>query len=128
MTNQSGKMKRIAALGLFSLFCVTMDGQSTQESWSLRQCIDYARSNNIQVQTTQIAQESAAEDLALAKAQRLPSLSFSTSQNLVNQKQQQDRQQSCRHPLLHPINQIHLGTGKIKQPGGHLVPHPENTP
>lgn len=90
MTNQSGKMKRIAAVGLMSFFSVALNGQATQGSWSLRQCIDYARSNNIQVQTTQIAQESAAEDLAQAKAQRLPSLSFSTSQNLVNQKQQQD--------------------------------------
>ena len=90
MTNQSGKMKRIAALGLMSFFCVALNGQTTQESWSLRQCIDYARSNNIQVQTTQIAQESAAEDLAQAKAQRLPSLNFSTSQNLVNQKQQKE--------------------------------------
>ena len=83
-------MKRIAAVGLMSFFSVALNGQATQGSWSLRQCIDYARSNNIQVQTTQIAQESAAEDLAQAKAQRLPSLSFSTSQNLVNQKQQQD--------------------------------------
>lgn len=90
MTNQSGKMKRIAAVGLMSFFSVALNGQATQGSWSLRQCIDYARSNNIQVQTTQIAQESAAEDLAQAKAQRLPSLSFSTSQNLVNQKQQQE--------------------------------------
>ena len=54
--------------------------------WSLRKCIDYARENNIQVHSTQVAQQSSQEDLAEAKAKRVPSLDFSTSQNYVNQK------------------------------------------
>lgn len=51
------------------------------QGWTLRQCIDYARENNIQVHTAQITHQSSQEDLQQAEASRYPSLSFSSQQN-----------------------------------------------
>ena len=50
-----------------------------QGAWTLRQCIDYARENNIQVKTQELAVESAEASLLQAKAQQYPTLSFSSS-------------------------------------------------
>lgn len=78
-------MKRIIFL-LLSILPVVGYTQQDNSEWTLRKCIDYAHQNNIQVKSSQIAVQSAETDVLQAKAQRLPSLSFSTSQNVTNQK------------------------------------------
>ena len=79
------RFKPIPALCLL-LFAGQAAWAQSPGGWSLRKCIDYARENNIQVHSTQVTQQSSQEDLAEAKAKRVPSLDFSTSQNYVNQK------------------------------------------
>lgn len=49
--------------------------------WSLKDCIDHAMQHNISLQQSRLQERSAAEDVAGARAQLFPSLSFSTSQN-----------------------------------------------
>ena len=58
-------------------------------SWNLKDCIDYARKNNIQVQSAKVTQQSASVDLLQAKAQLFPSLTFSSSQGWGHQKTEQ---------------------------------------
>jgi len=56
------------------------------DKWTLENCIDYARTNNISVNSLRLNQRSTEEDLLQAKAARLPFVSGSVSQNLVNSK------------------------------------------
>ena len=58
-------------------------------SWNWKDCIDYARKNNIQVQSAKVTQQSANVDLLQAKAQLFPSLTFSSSQGWGHQKTEQ---------------------------------------
>ena len=58
-------------------------------SWNLKDCIDYARKNNIQVQSAKVTQQNAYIDLLQAKAQLFPSLTFNSSQNWGHQKTEQ---------------------------------------
>ena len=58
-------------------------------SWNLKDCIDYARKNNIQVQSAKVTQQNAYIDLLQAKEQLFPSLTFSSSQNWGHQKTEQ---------------------------------------
>jgi len=59
---------------------------SAQQEWSLRDCIDYARSENIQVKKAQISVESSDVDIKQSKAALFPSLSAGVSQNFSNSK------------------------------------------
>ncbi len=52
------------------------------KKWSLRQCIDYAMDNNIQLQKSKISENVAETELKQAKASLLPNLSGSTTQSL----------------------------------------------
>lgn len=52
--------------------------------WDLETCVDYARRNNIQVNTLRLDQKLSEQDLYLSRATRLPSLSGSISQSVVN--------------------------------------------
>ena len=52
------------------------------KQWSLRDCIDYALANNIQLQKAKIKEYSALEDVKQSQAALLPSLNLSTSQNV----------------------------------------------
>lgn len=60
--------------------------QNLPRQWSLQDCIDYAKKNNIQINTLRLNTSSAEQDLLQAKAARLPSLSGSLSQSFVNGK------------------------------------------
>ena len=51
----------------------------TADGWTLRQCIDYALQNNIQVKTKEVTLQNAEATLEQARAQQLPTLSFSSS-------------------------------------------------
>ena len=52
------------------------------KQWTLKDCIDYAIQNNISLQKTRLQMLSTKEDVKQAQAELLPSLSFSTSQNV----------------------------------------------
>lgn len=59
------------------------------EEWTLQDCIDYALEQNITLRKSRISAESTAVDVKTAKAALFPSLSFSTSQNMVNRPYQE---------------------------------------
>lgn len=52
-----------------------------QKAWTLQECLDYALSNNIQLQQKKITAASDHEDVLQSKSALFPSLSFSTNQN-----------------------------------------------
>ncbi|MDE5550830.1 MAG: TolC family protein, partial [Bacteroidaceae bacterium] len=52
-----------------------------QQTWTLQDCIDYAMTNNIQLQQKRITVASNHEDVTQSKHALLPSVSFSTNQN-----------------------------------------------
>ena len=62
---------------------VSQDGD-TAKVWTLKDCIDYALENNIQLRQSRNDYLSGMEDTKQAKAAVLPSLSASTSQSLSN--------------------------------------------
>ncbi len=78
-------MKR-RKLILISLALLTGSGIQAQNegTWSLKDCIDYAIKNNIQLQKSRINQKESEVDLKSAKAALFPSLSFSSNQNVTN--------------------------------------------
>ena len=63
--------------------------QQLPDEWTLQNCIDYALEQNITLRKSRITAESTAVDLKTAKAALFPSLSFSTSQNMVNRPYQE---------------------------------------
>ena len=56
---------------------------ASAKQWTLKNCIDYALSNNISLQKTRLQKQSVVEDIRQSQAALLPSLSFSTSQNVT---------------------------------------------
>jgi len=76
--------KKITLFVLSFLACsMTIFGQGTGKKWTLQECIDYALQNNIQLKKTRVQKLSAQEDVLQSKADLLPSLTASTSQNVV---------------------------------------------
>ncbi len=71
-------MKRIILI-IAAAFCVV--SAAAQEKWTLRQCIDYAVENNIEIQQTALSVESAEIDLNTSQNSRLPNLNASLGQN-----------------------------------------------
>jgi len=53
--------------------------------WNLSQCIDYAKKNNIQINSLRLSQLTAQQEYLLAKAGRLPNLSGAASETLIHQ-------------------------------------------
>src|ERR1700744_3898188 len=83
------KKKRILLIimlfqGYFNLYAQdsTLIGKTIQ--WDLTQCIDYAKKNNIQINTLHLSQLISQQEYLLAKAARLPDLSASASQNFAH--------------------------------------------
>lgn len=54
------------------------------QTWTLRACIDYAKAQNVTVRKNKVSVQSAAIDLADARAEKLPTVSFSTNQQYSN--------------------------------------------
>ena len=54
-------------------------GAQESQSWTLRNCIDYALQHNIQIQTQEISRETNEASLEQARAAQRPTLNFSTS-------------------------------------------------
>ncbi|PXV58901.1 outer membrane protein [Dysgonomonas alginatilytica] len=67
---------------IFGLFIV--DSLVAQNNWTLRSCIDYARENNIQVQKSQITEDSYAVDELQSKAALFPSLTGNATHGFSN--------------------------------------------
>lgn len=61
---------------------MSMPTECAARQWSLKDCIDYALANNIQLQKAKVQQLSALEDIKQSQSALLPSLSLSTSQNV----------------------------------------------
>lgn len=64
------------------LMLMSMSTECAARQWSLKDCIDYALANNIQLQKAKVQQLSALEDIKQSQSALLPSLSLSTSQNV----------------------------------------------
>ena len=75
-------MKKIGMTCLAGLFLLSLSTECVAKQWSLRNCIDYALANNIQLQKAKIKEYSALEDVKQSQAALLPSLNLSTSQNV----------------------------------------------
>lgn len=67
---------------LAGLFLLSLSTECVAKQWSLKDCIDYALANNIQLQKAKIKEYSALEDVKQSQAALLPSLNLSTSQNV----------------------------------------------
>ena len=75
-------MTKIGMTCLAGLFLLSLSTECAAKQWSLRDCIDYALANNIQLQKAKIKEYSALEDVKQSQAALLPSLNLSTSQNV----------------------------------------------
>lgn len=75
-------MKKIGMTCLAGLLLLSLSTECAAKQWSLRDCIDYALANNIQLQKAKIKEYSALEDVKQSQATLLPSLNLSTSQNV----------------------------------------------
>ena len=78
-------MRKMITLMCIALIAIPfhVSAQGTAKKWTLQECIDYAAQNNITLKKSQIQKLSALEDVENAKADLLPSLNASTSQNIV---------------------------------------------
>lgn len=63
---------------------------SAQKKWTLQECLDYARQNNITLQKARLQQQQTDEEVRSAKSALLPSLSASTSQSVGYRPWQDD--------------------------------------
>lgn len=77
--NLKTKITAFALLG-----CVYMHAQDSLGVWTLNGCINYALTNNIQIQKSKISLEQEQVSTKQAKAQLYPSLSASIGQNFSN--------------------------------------------
>ena len=69
------------SLSLIALLSLSTTAQAKQ--WTLKECIDYALTNNISLRKTLVQKQSSHEDVLQSQAALLPSLSASTSQNVT---------------------------------------------
>ena len=76
-------------IGIF-VFCLCTGGlqllsaQEKPQEWTLKNCIDYALTQNIQLKKSKIALESSQVDSKSARAKLFPSLSFGSTQQYIN--------------------------------------------
>lgn len=68
---------------------VAQSATSLPTQWDLQSCIDYALQQNITIRKNRVNAASTLIDVKTAKAALFPSLSFSTSQNVVNRPYQE---------------------------------------
>jgi outer membrane protein len=71
---------------LFSIPALSQDTTGLPLKWDLQTCLEYARTHNIQLQTLRGDVQLSEQDLLLARAARIPSLSASLTQSIVNSK------------------------------------------
>jgi len=78
------KRYRIIMISLSLLIVQVGLAQEKPQKWNLDSCINYAMKQNIQIKKSQLALEESKEDTKTARAAMFPTLSFSTSHNIVN--------------------------------------------
>jgi outer membrane protein len=76
---------------LLSMGAVTLHAQDSTligrtVTWDLEKCIDYAKKNNIQINTLRLSALTSQQQYLLAKAARLPNLSGQAAQNFQHSK------------------------------------------
>lgn len=71
-------MKKTIITGCLFLF---LSASFAQKQWTLRECIDYAIKNNIEIRQQEIKKQNAEISLSTAKNSRLPNLNASVGQN-----------------------------------------------
>ena len=71
---------KITIIALFQLLTCSLMAEN--HWWTLRECIDYALENNIQLKQKSLTTKSSHETVVQSKSALLPSVSFSTSQNM----------------------------------------------
>lgn len=76
-------MKKTCLAVLAMVALAATPNEADAKEWSLQDCIDYAITNNISLQKNSIQKLSALEDVKESKSMLLPSLGFSTSQNVT---------------------------------------------
>ena len=69
---------------------ITLIDSADNDIWTLQRCIEYAMEENITLQKSRIAVENAMVDTKSAKGALFPSLSFSTSHNVINRPYQEN--------------------------------------
>lgn len=81
----------VIALLMASTWCEgnSLFAQEQPSEWTLQNCIDYALQQNITIRKNRVNSQSTQVDVKTAKAALFPSLSFSTSQNVVNRPYQE---------------------------------------
>ncbi len=75
----------VAVLVTTAAYAAAQDAEPQGRRWTLGECIDHARSNNIQVLGSQITAAASEVELEAAKASRYPTLSFNSGQNVSHQ-------------------------------------------
>lgn len=75
-------MNKIGIICLGSFFMMMSLTECHARQWTLNDCINYALANNIQLKKAKLQEHSVLEDVKQSQAALLPSLSFSTSQNV----------------------------------------------
>lgn len=68
---------------LIAMSAMIATSATSQETWTLDQCIRYALDNNVTVQKNRVQEQTGEEALAQAKASLWPSLNFSTSHGII---------------------------------------------
>ena len=79
MINQNVKLMKNSLIICLFFFVISSFGQ--QKTWTLQECVDYALENNITIKQTQLDALIAEENITTAKANFLPTVSGSASQN-----------------------------------------------
>lgn len=76
-------MKKRVCIAILAALPWCFSSSAGAKTWTMEECIQYAMDNNITLQKSGISRMAAAEDTKQSKAQLLPSLNFSTNQNMT---------------------------------------------
>ena len=116
-------MRHIRPLRVFLLTFLaagTALNATAQDTWTLRDCIDYALQHNIQIQTQELTRETSAASLEQARAAQYPTLNFSGSfganfQNAVTYNDYMEKTSG-----ISASNNFGLNSGLTLYQGGRL--------
>lgn len=76
------KLKFFFLIFLFKIIDVSSQTQAYPSNWTLENCIEYAKENNISINSLRLSKNSAEQDLLQAKEAKYPSLNGTVSQGL----------------------------------------------
>ena len=87
------KTRKCLALCFAIMPALAMNAQdstvTSPKTWTLEDCIEYALQNNITIRQSKLNTESSEVDIRASKGELFPSLSFSTSQSVINRPYQE---------------------------------------